>query len=370
VLFRSMNDYYNMLDSVYRNYALALRTGDLTVLDDVEFKNHRSRTYRDICPCPGFVANNEHSSKDNIESTVKCRGLISTKNYKCSICDTAICRDCHVVLKDEHQCKQEDIETIKIIFKESKPCPNCATPISKVDGCDQMYCIACQTAFSWNTGKIESGRIHNPHYYEQLRNRGVVIPREPGDNGCNDEVPVLNKQRNKILFNNCFENSTEYNQTHKNQLIHLYNEYHRNLVHNNWVLNHDLIVVNNVFRYNFNERIAYLMNFHNENDFKKNIYNNFIIRNMKMEVRSEMESFNETIRYSLNYIYTHFTKFEQINLKERDTTQNFYTQFKLDVVLKDIGKMLDGIQSLYDERDERLKMISKIYGRKTRFDIE
>ena len=48
-----------------------------------------------------------------------------------------------------------------------------------VKNCDQIWCTLCQTAFSWKTGIIEQGRIHNPHYYEFLRNQANgEIPRE------------------------------------------------------------------------------------------------------------------------------------------------------------------------------------------------
>jgi len=47
--------------------------------------------------------------------------------------------------------------------------------------CDQMYCIKCHTAFSWRTGMIESGQVHNPEYYRWMRENGNDIPRDPLD---------------------------------------------------------------------------------------------------------------------------------------------------------------------------------------------
>jgi hypothetical protein len=54
-----------------------------------------------------------------------------------------------------------------------------------VKNCDQMFCISCQTPFSWNTGKIvTSGPIHNPHYYEWLKRNGGNVQRNPADVPC------------------------------------------------------------------------------------------------------------------------------------------------------------------------------------------
>jgi hypothetical protein len=84
-----------------------------------------------------------------------------------------------------HTCDPGQKESVALIIKESKPCPKCGERISKIDGCDQMWCIDCHTAFSWATGAIVNGIVHNPHYYEYLRKQGNgVAPRNAGDVPC------------------------------------------------------------------------------------------------------------------------------------------------------------------------------------------
>ena len=118
----------------------------------------------------------------------ECRGFLSTA-YKCGTCQMWACPDCLVIKgkeKDaEHTCDPGQKESVALILKESKPCPKCGNRISKIDGCDQMWCTDCHTAFSWNTGQIVNGVIHNPHYYEFLRKQGNgVAPRNAGDIPC------------------------------------------------------------------------------------------------------------------------------------------------------------------------------------------
>lgn len=122
-----------------------------------------------------------------------CNGFLSTQ-YKCGICKGKVCTKCleplHATTSQDaegndqagHVCNPDTVASVEFLLTDTRPCPKCATPIHKIDGCDQMWCTQCQTAFSWRTGKVETGRIHNPHWYEwQRRVNNGNIPREPGD---------------------------------------------------------------------------------------------------------------------------------------------------------------------------------------------
>ncbi len=114
----------------------------------------------------------------------KCNGFLDDK-YECSLCNCNVCKKCLLIKEnEEHKCKEEDLETMKELKKNCKPCPSCTMFIWKIDGCDQMWCISCKKAFSWNTGEIVTKNIHNPHYYEWFRRQGREVPREAPVNQC------------------------------------------------------------------------------------------------------------------------------------------------------------------------------------------
>jgi hypothetical protein len=171
--------------------------GRIRLVDDIRDRHDSLTTIKEkrsfIMPCPD----------------AGCRGYMSSA-YKCAACSKFSCPKCLVVLGENkdvaHECDQDTVKTVEQIKRETKPCPKCGERISKVSGCDQMWCTAqgCGTAFSWRTGKIESGTIHNPHYFQWARANAVngVIPRQPGDvvpNQCGNPNRPISVDAIKLL---------------------------------------------------------------------------------------------------------------------------------------------------------------------------
>jgi hypothetical protein len=148
-----------------------------------------------------------------------CEGLVS--KGVCMECGSNLCGKCHEPLlppSTEHEdgevpaglpghvCDPNVLETLKLLKRDTKPCPRCKVPIHKIEGCDQMFCVKCNTAFSWRTGKIENGVIHNPHYFQWLRTQtgpaGGDIPRQPGDDPCEEEL----RSATRTIFGNSEDN--------------------------------------------------------------------------------------------------------------------------------------------------------------------
>jgi hypothetical protein len=193
-----------------------------------------------------------------------CRGFLSSQ-YKCGLCETWTCPHCCVVIgKDktaDHTCDPNDVESVKMMKIDTKSCPKCAVPIFKIDGCDQIWCTQCHIAFSFRTGAVES-KVHNPHYYEWLRQTTGSIPRDPQDIRCGE--PVYNNRLLTTSFYHIFkgqqtDRSKELDKATRTLMV--------NLAH----LELDEIKPLDYEKKNRELRIKYLLNELNDKEFKSRI---------------------------------------------------------------------------------------------------
>lgn len=125
-----------------------------------------------------------------------CAGYL--KDWTCELCETVVCAECREIKSGAaHSCDPTTVESVAAITAQAKPCPKCATLISKVDGCDQMWCTQCKTAFSWTSGIIETAVIHNPHYYQWMRTQPTGLP-PVRDVAANCEAHILDAVEHTI----------------------------------------------------------------------------------------------------------------------------------------------------------------------------
>jgi hypothetical protein len=247
---------------------------------------------------PNWTPNNINQIDDEkkelipivIMSCIKdnCRGLVNTK-YICGLCKTNYCNDCRIIKNYNHICKKEDLDTVQYLKKETKPCPKCKVPISKKDGCNQMWCVGCHTPFDWITGQIITrGAIHNPEYYDYLRkiSPNGQIPRNMNELPCNDNniISVYELKQNQVMLN-----------------------LHRNLIHFH-------TVIRQKYPYGMNEiktrelRINYLLNKIDKDKFlqllsqmnKKSQQNKDYLNIIDMIIRSTNDVMRTNIR-NTNY---------------------------------------------------------------------
>ena len=125
----------------------------------------------------------------------ECRGFLSTA-YKCGICERSTCAQCLIQYPiddpkgEAHECTEDDKKTVEFIKKSCRNCPCCGMSIYRIEGCNQMFCTACNTAFDWVTGtQLNTRQIHNPHYTDYLRQtggaaQGTALAQAPTYNPC------------------------------------------------------------------------------------------------------------------------------------------------------------------------------------------
>jgi hypothetical protein len=263
---RKLIDELKHQEDIIKNNITLIDLGQHQQIENIDDeKKEQKESY--ICPCP---------QND-------CRGFLSTK-YKCGICNIQACSECREIKNDNHVCDQNILESVKEIKKTTRDCPNCLSIIFKISGCDQMYCTQCHSAFSWKTGKIEKGIIHNPHYFEYLKTNGG-IPRNPNEERCGG-LPNLSFFIN--MFN--LELIPQYNRfgTLYSTLNNLILSIYRQVRHIKEV---EIAPLPTLFdnQSNMDLRVDFLMKKINEDELKNKLQRREKERNKKLEYREALD---------------------------------------------------------------------------------
>lgn len=177
-----------------------------------------------------------NSSANSVKAYIKpcgkneCKGYVNKSDNTCELCKTVYCSKCMEEKCDDHVCKVEDIQTVKLLRKDTKNCPSCATLIHRISGCPDMFCVNCNTAFNWNTLEINKRGNSNPHYYEWIRRNGG------GDRNAsvdpNNECGIRELYTHNMMRSSVYRNLTDEQQRTTNTILqrlhHFENRYNIN----------------------------------------------------------------------------------------------------------------------------------------------
>jgi len=205
-------------------------------------------------------------------SVSNCRGFLSSQ-WKCGLCEKWTCSHCLITKEngheDDHVCNADNVASATLILKETKSCPTCGIGIYKIEGCSQMFCTQCNTAFDWTTGRIFINNIHNPHYFEWIRRTGGnENTLENQQDNCNH--PIFNQNIYIVIRNKIRERMDSTGCTIDLDLQQKIHNIIRRMIHLNQVeIPHCNEFILNPNDHNMDLRIRYLRNMINEDEFKK-----------------------------------------------------------------------------------------------------
>ena len=283
----------------------------------------------------------------------ECRGFLSSQ-WKCGLCDKWTCPDCHIVkglTRDvEHTCNPDDVATAQLLANDTKPCPKCATGIFKIDGCDQMWCTQCHTAFSWRSGQIEN-RIHNPHYYEWLRRNGDEETLQNLNQQAQQHNQCNNEDAGHALSNNIMRRlrSILPDSNERKELCMKTSNIISSIVHLREVIMDRYATDNNVLN-NEQLRIYYMRNIIDEETFKTRLQRDNKKHEKKREIAEILEMFIVTSSDIMRRYHSFIRRCENPDAIYENTILG-----EIDQIVEYANECLDIICKTYDS--VRLKII-------------
>jgi hypothetical protein len=228
-----------------------------------------------------------------------CRGFLSSQ-WKCGLCEKWSCPECSEVKGIDrnapHECNPDNVASTTLMRRDTKPCPTCGMGIFRISGCSQLWCTQCHTAFCWNTGRIETRHVHNPHYFEWMRMQNGAgngaLPRDPTDIPCGRELDTVFTRGMMKIFDKLLipDRQNKHLLRMVRQTIHIarieINNYRTDAVADNREL-----------------RIKYLRKYIGENEFKQILQKNHKKNSKKREIMDVLQMMVLTCTDILHRLY-------------------------------------------------------------------
>ena len=270
-------DYYNKKKELTINVAIAT----------FEYEFQQSRIYN----LENRYTNKTHEQHRQFVRACPadgCKGMLSTQ-WKCGLCSIFVCPECHEIIGEKkdspHTCKPENVATAKLLAKDTKTCPKCASLIFRTAGCSQMFCTQCNHAFDWVTMKeIEQSVLHNPHFFQwRATHANAPVNANVPCGGVPSQYALQNKIR---LFGGAIDNETK---------IAICQHFLSSLYHNRDV-EMRRFRPNDAIDTNEDLRIKYLLDKISEDKFKHAIFFREKVNAKKTEIYRVMELFDTVSR--------------------------------------------------------------------------
>jgi hypothetical protein len=245
-----------------------------------------------------------------------CRGFLSSQ-WKCGTCETKICNKCNEERLDDHVCDPGNVANMELLNRDTKPCPECGTMIFRIEGCAQMFCVECHCAWNWNTGLVEKGVIHNPHYYEFIR-RGGNPGRNHGDIPCGG-LPDL------YTLRGTFSKGTAFKIITTAQEMMLYN-FHNCVTH---IQHYEIrIVTDQTEDSTRGLRMQYMMQKIDEESFKKTLQQIEKDKNKKRDFNNIYQMFVDVASDIYRQLVVCYTEYVKSNFTDtsKSVTKNFFQE--------------------------------------------